>query len=113
MMGGQPPPDGRIIAITQDYGYRLAYYGGRSVALWPSVQDQAYAELRGHNTSPNIADVFAERTDGFHYFLVTNMSELEAQSDLEAYLRQNFPIVQEGDGYLLFDLQGPVGEQGS
>jgi len=112
-IGRELPTDGRIIAITQDYGYRLAYYGGRSVSLWPSVQDQAYAELRGHNTSPNIADVFAERTDGFHYFLVTNMSELEAQSDLEAYLRQNFPIVHEGDGYLLFDLQETLGEQDS
>ena len=112
-IGRELPTDGRIIAITQDYGYRLAYYGGRSVSLWPSVQDQAYAELRGHNTSPNIADVFAERTDGFHYFLVTNMSELEAQSDLEAYLRQNFPIVHEGDGYLLFDLQDSLGEQDS
>jgi len=104
-VGQALPTDGAIIAITQDYGYRLTYYSGRTVSLWPSVADQDYAELRGHNTSDDFTEVFAEKAQGYRYFLVTNMGELEAQPDLDAYLRQNFPIVREGDGYLLFDLE--------
>jgi 4-amino-4-deoxy-L-arabinose transferase-like glycosyltransferase len=104
-IGRELPTDGSIIAITQDYGYRLAYYGGRSVSLWPSVADQAYAELRGHNTSNDIAEVFANQAGGFRYFLVTNFGELDAQPALKAMLYARYPVVAEDESYLLFDLE--------
>jgi hypothetical protein len=104
-VGEALPADGRIIAITQDYGYRLAYYSGRGVSLWPSIADQDFAELHGRNTSPYIADVFKEKAGGFRYFLVTNFSELDAQPELKEHLYSHFPVALEGDGYILFDLE--------
>lgn len=108
-IGRELPDDGPIIAITQDYGYRLSYYGGRRVDLWPSVQDQAYAVLRGHNTSDDIGEVFDDLAGGYRYFLITNFSELDAQVALKEYLYATYPVVIEGEGYLLFDLASPRG----
>jgi 4-amino-4-deoxy-L-arabinose transferase-like glycosyltransferase len=95
--------DAEIMALTHDYGDRIAYYGWINVNNWPDTGDLIYRELRGHEAI-TFDDFFAERTEGMDYFLVTRLQELERQGDLYAKLHNDYIIVEEGDGYLLFDL---------
>jgi hypothetical protein len=43
-----------------------------------------------------------------NYFLVTWFEELKYQPELEAYLFQNYPVYQQGEAYIIFDLKHPL-----
>ena len=96
------PTDGRIIAITHDYGHRLRYYGWVSVSLWPTTADQA---LTGEQFDPAEFDrLFTGRTAGYDYFLITLPKELAAQPQLAEMLNNHYPLLADQGGYLLYDL---------
>ena len=99
------PTDGKIIGLTQDYGYRLSYYGWRKVQPWPNRGERQLAELRGN--SKEFEDLFANRTEGKSYFLITAIGQLNDQLDLKQYLAENYPLLAQGDGYLIYDLRNP------
>jgi len=101
------PRDGDVIALTHDYGYRLAYYGWRMPnTLWPTGPDFDLAAARG--VSPeDFQTMFADRTAGKRYFLVTLGGELERQPALKDMLYNNYTLIAEGDGYVIFDLMTP------
>jgi 4-amino-4-deoxy-L-arabinose transferase-like glycosyltransferase len=88
-VGSAIPSDSKIVGITQDYGFRLMYYGWRKIEVWPG--------------GANLND-FGEITQGADYFLVTAKNQLE--SELAEYLDTYFPIRQEGVGFVLYDLRG-------
>ena len=104
-MGRELPRDGSIIALTHDYGARVAYYGWRRVALWPTRQDFAFYQLQGRNTAGDFDSEFEQRTRGYDYFLVTLLGELDEQVALKEKLVDEFPLAIDGDGYLLFQLR--------
>lgn len=97
------PTDGKIIALTQDYGYRLMYFGWRKVILWPTRGEQALAALRGKEKE--FEQYFGKRTEGKDYFLVTAFGQFNDQLDLKAMLNDHYSLVAQGDGYLIFDLR--------
>ena len=99
------PTDGKIIGLTQDYGYPLAYYGWRKVQLWPIRGERKLSDLRG--ISKEFQDFFAKRTEGRSYFLITAFSQLEDQQDLKQYLEEVYPVAAQGEGYLIYDLLHP------
>jgi 4-amino-4-deoxy-L-arabinose transferase-like glycosyltransferase len=99
------PADGKIIGLTQDYGYPLAYYGWRRVLLWPIGGERKLSDLRG--ISKEFKDLFAKRTAGKSYFLITSFSQLDGQPDLKQYLEEAYPLSAQGDGYLIYDLLHP------
>lgn len=99
---GRALPQGKIIALTQDYGYRLMYWGWRKVELWPF--QTALSELRG-NKSP--VESFAERVADNDYFLITALGEFERQAELKQILSR-YPMIARGDGFLLYDLRQPL-----
>jgi hypothetical protein len=99
------PSDGKIIGLTQDYGYPLAYYGWRKVQLWPIRGERKLSDLRG--ISKEFQDFFAKRTEGKSYFLITSFSQLDEQPDLKQYLEEVYPVAAQGDGYLIYDLLHP------
>jgi hypothetical protein len=101
------PTDGKIIALTQDYGYRLMYYGWRKVILYPNRGERNLAELRG--VSKEFEADFARRIEGKSYFLVTAFGQFNDQPDLKQILYERYPITAQGDGYLIFDLERPLG----
>ena len=103
-MGEQLPAQGSIIGLTHDYGARVAYYGKRSVAVWPTGQDYAFYAMQGGNRG-TFNEEFEARAKGYDYFLVTLMGEFENQTLLKQKLFDQFPLASEGDGYLLFDLR--------
>ncbi len=114
IMGEKLPKDGRMIGLTHDYGDRLKYYGWRSVMMiWPSEGDLQLGEAGGKDqpaVSTNAGDFagyFQDRVKGMDYFLVTLFGDLDKQPNLKAMLYDHYPIAQQGDGYVLFDLRHP------
>jgi hypothetical protein len=100
------PTDGKILALTQDYGYRLMYYGWRKVTLWPNRGELNVAQLRG--SEKEFEEYFAKRAEDKSYFLITAFNQFRDQPDLQQYLEQNYPVAAEGTGYLIYDLLHPL-----
>ncbi len=99
------PDDGKIVALTQDYGYRLMYYAWRKVILWPNRGEQNLNALRG--SEKEFEEYFSKRTQDKRYFLVTAFRQFEDQPDLKHMLYDRFSLLAEGEGYLIFDLAQP------
>ncbi len=97
---GKRLPEGKIIALTEAYGYPLMYYANRNVDFWPTSR---YMEFFSQGQAA-FADLFKRKTRGHHYFLITDMEEFYRQNALRRYLYAHYPVVMEGDGYILFDL---------
>ncbi len=99
------PQDGGIVALTQEYGFPLMYYGQRKVSLWPNRGERTLSSLRGN--SKEFEDYFAKRTGGRSYFLITAFNQYNDQPDLKQALEEGYPVLAQGDGYLIFDLTNP------
>ena len=99
---------GAIVGLTHDYGNRLKYYGWRTVQrIWPSQGDFDLSEAAGGEKISDFDSFFREQVDGMDYFLVTLFSDLDAQPALKSMLYDHYPILLQGDGFVLFDLHHP------
>jgi hypothetical protein len=49
-------------------------------------------------------EMFTELTTGMDYFVITSLPELKNQPELGQYLEANFPVVSEGDGYIIYNV---------
>ncbi|HUH98549.1 MAG TPA: glycosyltransferase family 39 protein [Anaerolineales bacterium] len=96
------PANADLIGLTQDYGYRLMYYGWRKIVLWPYVN--GLTEVKG--TSVNAQAKFSELVAGRDYFLVTASNQLDAQPELKKIL-DGYAIAAQGEGFVLYDLHRP------
>lgn len=97
-----------VVALTHDYGNRLAYYGWITPEIWlPKGHLEKYRQLRGGSLI-DVREWFAELTGNAEYFLVTLLNQLEKQPELKELLYDNYAIYAEGDGYIIFDLQYPL-----
>ncbi len=104
---GEQLEDGtRVIALTQDYGSRLQYWGWRTASTWPYVGDVGYANMRGGVFS--FDDLFNQYSSKMRYFLVTDFDEFNRQPQLKERLVSSYPVFLQGDGYLIFDLKNPT-----
>ncbi len=106
-IGEAIPADGKVVALTSEYGNRLMYYGWRGIAgYWPASNDLRLFTMAG-SAPTDFEGYFKEKTAGMDYFLVTMFSELDAQPGLKNTLEEKYPILSEGDGYILYDLRHP------
>ena len=110
-IGEQVGEKASVIALTQNYGSRLEYWGWRSSDAWPFVGDAGYANVRGGVLT--FDELFSRRALKMTYFLVTDFEELDRQPELKERLFGFYPIAFEGDGYLIFDLQNPIRQDAS
>ncbi|GAB4417456.1 MAG: hypothetical protein Kow002_03860 [Anaerolineales bacterium] len=99
---GETLQDHAVIALTQDYGTWLAYWGWQRATIWPSYGDLYQASARGN--PKDIQSLFDEAAASKTYFLVTDMEDLKKQPELRARLDE-FPIAAQGEGYLIYALQ--------
>jgi 4-amino-4-deoxy-L-arabinose transferase-like glycosyltransferase len=99
------PTNGKIIGITQNYGYRLQYYGWRKVVLWPPRGEFTLPELRGKQKE--FDDYFAKKIAGKDYFLITSFDQYADQPELRQALEKGYKILADNDAYLIFDLTHP------
>jgi hypothetical protein len=108
---GDQLADERVVALTQDYGSRLEYWGWKTVATWPYVGDINYADVRGGTFSfDELFDEYASKRD---FFLVTDFDELDRQLALKERLFASYSILVQRNGYLIFDLRAPISESHS
>lgn len=105
-VGESIPAGASFVALTNDYGLRLSYFGWRNASYyWPGQPDLDLSDLRG-NEAVNLAQLFKEVTQGKSFFLVTAMGELEKQPELKAIL-QTYPVSVQGSGWVVYDLSKP------
>ena len=102
-IGNQFDEEARVVALTQDYGSRLEYWGWRGSLNWPYLGDAGYANLRRGTLS--FDDLFERYSSKMSYFLVTDFDEFDRQAQLKERLLNFYPVVAQGDGYLIFDLK--------
>lgn len=100
MVGEVIPTHYDVIALTQDYGYRLMAFGWRKVDLWQL--STTLKEVRGG--SIDAQKEFAQRTDGAEFFLVTAFGQYEKQPGLREIL-EKYPVAAQGEGYILYDIR--------
>ncbi len=105
-IGAQFDEKARIVALTQDYGSRLEYWGWRESANWPYLGDAGFANIRGGTFT--FDDLFNRYSSKMSYFLVTDFDEFNRQPKLKERLFSFYPVSAQGDGYLIFDLKNPV-----
>ncbi len=96
-----------VVALTQDYGTRLAYWGWQDALIWPNSGDIDYHTARG--ASVDLPKLFQNMTRGKTYFLVTDFQELDRQPELKQRLA-GFSVYAQGSGYVIYDLQKPLAE---
>jgi len=96
------PANADLIGLTQDYGYRLMYYGWRKITLWPYVN--GLTAVKG--TSVNAQAKFSELVAGRDDFLVTASGQLDTQPELKKIL-DGYTIIGQGEGFVLYDLHKP------
>jgi hypothetical protein len=89
-VGNAIPADTKAIGLTQDYGFRLMYYGWRKITLWPPEGN---------------SEDFEALTAGTSYFVITAKNQLTGE--LSGYLEDHFPVYAQGSGYLIYDLREP------
>ena len=94
------------MSITPDYGYRLAYWGWTHTQNWMSSGDFNYRIQAGHDI--DVGQIFAEEVVGKDVFLVTMFGELDKQPKVKNLLYENYPILEEDEEYVIFDLQNPL-----
>jgi hypothetical protein len=99
--------DTEVVALSQDYSNRIAYYGWINALNWPGVGHFNYRELRG-GKPVEFDEWFVEYSAGKDYFLVTRLKELDRQPELKDALYNGYEIFAEGPGYLIFDLRKPI-----
>jgi len=97
-----------VVGLTQDYGYRLAYWGWQGSSSWFTSADIAVRYMAGQNI--DLAKKFAEDTAGKHYFLVTMFSEFDNQPEIKDLLYSHYLVVAKTDEYIIFDLQHPLSQ---
>jgi 4-amino-4-deoxy-L-arabinose transferase-like glycosyltransferase len=95
-----------VIGLTQDYGYRLAYWGWQGSTAWFTSADIGVRYLAGQEV--DILEKFKEDTAGKQYFLVTMFGELDNQPVVKDLLYTHYPVFAQTDEYVIFDLQHPL-----
>ena len=101
---GEIVQDKSVIALIQDYGSGLEYWGLRTVPTWPYTGDPVYVRIRGDEDL--FDELFADYSSRKDYFLVTDFNEFNQQTRLRERLEQ-YPVYLEGSGFLIFDLRNP------
>lgn len=95
--------------MTQDYGFRLSYWGWVNTTHWMSSYDFEYRELAG-----NVVDreaLFGETIKGMDYFLITAFGELEKQPYVKDTLVNNYEVLDSSSDFVIFDLNARLEAQ--
>lgn len=94
---------GTVLTISQDYGYRLAYWGWQDVESWLDDAELNLRALDGRKI--DITEKFDEKVAGKKYIVVTQMSKLDDQPEIKQLILERYPVFAEGDGYVIYDVE--------
>ncbi len=95
------------VALTQDYGQRMVFWGWRSLIHWPTSGDLYYhTDIREGGRA--FTKQFNSLTKDKRFFLVTDLEDLERQPLLKEWLFDHYSIFAQDEDYLIFDLEAPL-----
>jgi hypothetical protein len=94
-----------VLALTQDYNGRLSYWGWFDATYFPSLGDFEHQAIAGSTEDP--LQSFRAAAKGKDLFLDTMMDELDAQPEFKSLLYTTYPVFDQGNGYVIFDLRKP------
>ena len=97
-------PENKIVALSQNYAYRLSYFGWRVAIPWQGPENLAFSELKNSEID-SFAERFSRYRENFDYFIITNNKEFRRQEDLYNELFDHYPVHAEGGGYIIFNLK--------
>jgi 4-amino-4-deoxy-L-arabinose transferase-like glycosyltransferase len=86
------------IALSDDYEASLQFYGLISSRHWPSRGEMQI-------TQASFEELWKIKTRGVHFFVILDLAEFDKQTELKERLVESYPIYEQGEGYLLFDLR--------
>ena len=92
--------DQSVIALINDYGSPLEYWGWRTVPIWPYTGDTRYVR-GGEFPTQELFEDFSSKKD---LFLVTDFEELRRQPALKEILNR-YPVAIHGDGFTIYQLR--------
>ena len=95
-----------LLFLAPYYGYPLQYYGNLAGEAWPTVGDINAEQLLGKpplTAMERFEQVYQPASPD--YFIVTDMNEYREQTDLQVFLKGRFPILQQSENLIIFDLQ--------
>jgi hypothetical protein len=99
----------RTILLAPYDGKPLMYYGKLSGRYWPYWYDIRDEKLWGvENMTPEQRLSLLGNGIDPEYFIVTDLAELENQSDLKQYLDENYPVLLKEPGFIIYQL--PAGQ---
>jgi 4-amino-4-deoxy-L-arabinose transferase-like glycosyltransferase len=90
-----------VVALTQDYGNRLDYWGWQNTRNWPYIGDIKSRELRGKSFT--FYKLFNNLTQDKQFFLVTDFTEFGRQPQLQQRL-DRLSVYKQGEGYVIYEL---------
>lgn len=99
--------DAKVVALTEDYGARLAYWGWIVPTVWNTLEDLRFQGAGSDEEA--VRSQFDSLLEGRDFFLITLFDEFDRQPGLRAMLDQNYPLVEQGARYLMYDLRHPKG----
>lgn len=100
---GEKLRDYSVISMTPDYGYRMVYWGWKLTRNWLSQGDFILRELAGQEIDQT--QLFENEIENHDLFLVTNFSEFNRQSLVKKILTENYPVFDQDENYIIFDLR--------
>lgn len=98
----------QTLALTQEWGTPLNYYGDLFVRAYPTRFIIEMYSVMDDAGIPDLtpAERIGQYTFPVEYFIVTDMGELARQPDLQAYLDENGVVIAENHLYQVYDLRG-------
>jgi hypothetical protein len=102
-MGQRLGHESKVVALSEDYGYRLAYWGWITPVNWMNTEDIRIRQEAGQTY--DFENYFNSNVQGRDYFLVTQMDELEKQPDLKAILFNKYKISFQDLRSVIFNLK--------
>ncbi|MCJ7716733.1 MAG: glycosyltransferase family 39 protein, partial [Anaerolineales bacterium] len=99
--------DSKVIALSQDYGNRIAYFGWIKPKPWNAGSNIDQTSTL-ESEIDSFEEYFREFSEGYDYFVITRVSELHRQELLHNYLNENFHVLEEDAGYIIFDLNNEL-----
>ena len=96
----------QTIVLDEFDGAALMYHGQFSGLSWPHTYDFIDGKL-WNEPELDVQQRFFElnKNNSMEYFIVTDLSELTEQEDLNDFLRSRFAVLVENEDYLIFKLQ--------
>ena len=93
----------KVVALSEDYGYRLAYWGWISPVNWMNTEDIRLRTESGQTF--DFEQYFKSQVQDKDYFVVTLQDEMQRQPELKTLLYKQYPIYYQNSRVTIFALK--------